>query len=131
MRGLNQMIINNEEKSCVMHITGKDESILKVLLSPALNDGLKEISAGYSIIPPGSQSDKTGHIEGEMFYICEGSGKVLVGNETEAVSATTTVWVPPHTVHQLINDSDDILKVLWVLCPPGRERNIIENADVK
>ena len=125
------MIISNEEKSCVMHVVGNDERILKVLISPLLNAGLKEISAGYSIIPPGSQSDSAEHVEGEMFYICEGSGKVSVGNETEAVFPTTTIWVPPHTMHQLINDSNSIMKVLWVLCPPGREKNIIENADIR
>jgi hypothetical protein len=28
----------------------------------------------------------------------------------------------------IINDSDQELKILWVLCPPGREEGIIENS---
>jgi oxalate decarboxylase/phosphoglucose isomerase-like protein (cupin superfamily) len=125
------MIICREDQSVVMQIAGEDARVLKVLLSPALNEGLVEIAAGYSIIPPGGHSDKTAHIEGEMFYICEGSGKILVENETEPIWPATVVWVPPLKMHQLINDSTATLKILWVLCPPGREKAIIEHADKK
>ncbi len=123
------MIINDEKGSHVMHIEGEYERTLKVLISPMLDEGLKELAAGLSIIPPHSRTDHISHIEGEMFYICEGCGKINVGEETQKVSPGTVVWVPPYIKHQLSNDSESALKALWVLCPPGREENIIRNAE--
>jgi mannose-6-phosphate isomerase-like protein (cupin superfamily) len=122
------MIICQEKQARVLRVTGQDERTLKVLISPALNAGLTELAAGLSIIPPRSQSDRVGHAEGELFYVCEGQGRILIGEETADLVPATVVWAPPHTVHQLINTGADILKVLWVLCPSGRERSILAHA---
>ncbi|MDD5603686.1 MAG: cupin domain-containing protein [Eubacteriales bacterium] len=122
------MIINDEKGAFVMQITGEYERTLKVLISPEVNKGLKELAAGLSIIPPRSRTDCISHKEGEMFYICEGRGRMTVGDETRDVAGGTVVWVPPGIRHQLSNEGEEILKTLWVLCPPGRERDIISNA---
>ncbi len=122
------MIINDEKGAFVMQITGEYERTLKVLISPFLDEGLKELAAGLSIIPPYSRTDCISHKEGEMFYICEGRGRMTVGDETRDVAGGTVVWVPPGTRHQLSNEGGEMLKALWVLCPPGRERDIIANA---
>ena len=122
------MIISNEDKAEMLHVTGKEARTLKVLLSPELHPGLEEIAAGYSIIPPGSRSDRIAHVEGEMFYVCDGRGKILIGDETSELFPTVTAWAPPNIVHQLINDGRETLKILWVLCPPGREKPIIEKS---
>lgn len=122
------MIRNDEKHACVQRVEGEERRLLKVLLSPELHEGLTEIASGLTILPAGSHSDLTGHIEGEMFFVISGEGKILVDGETEPLYPTATVWAPPYSVHQLINDSDQELKVLWVLCPPGRERGIIKNS---
>ena len=122
------MIINNEKNAPTQKVEGDEARLLKVLLSPAMHEGLTEIAAGYSIVPPGSKSDLTGHIEGEMFYVVSGEGKMLVGNEIQPIAPTSLVWAPPNVVHRIINDSDQELKILWVLCPPGREAGIIEKS---
>lgn len=121
------MIFNDEKHAPTQKIEGAEARLLKVLLSPAMNEGLSEIAVGYSIVPPGSTSDRIGHVEGELFYVISGEGKMYVDGETKDIYPTATVWAPPHKVHQIINDSDQELKILWVLCPPGREAGIIKN----
>ena len=123
------MIINDEKHAPTQVIEGEERRLLKVLLSPSLQEGLTEIAVGYSIVPPGSHSDLTGHVEGELFYVVSGEGKLLVDGETADLHPTSTVWAPSNKVHQIINDSDQELKILWVLCPPGREKGIIENSN--
>lgn len=122
------MIINNEKGAPTWQVEGEEKRLLKVLLSPAMHEGLSEVAVGYAIVPPGGKSDCIGHKEGELFYVVSGEGKLKVGDEVAELSPTTTVWVPPYVVHQSINDSDQELKLLWVLCPPGRETGIIENS---
>ena len=125
------MIIAAENQAFVQHVKGEVERDLKVLLSPALNEGLDQLAVGLTIIPPGSQSDKTGHVEGELFYVLEGTGAIEVEGEKAPVSKGTTVFAPPYAIHQLINNSGESLKILWVLCPPGREKAIIEQGKIE
>ena len=68
------MIFNDEKHAPTQKIEGAEARLLKVLLSPAMNEGLTEIAVGYSIVPPGSTSDRIGHVEGELFYVISGEG---------------------------------------------------------
>ena len=102
---------------------------LKVLLSPLLHPGLESIAAGFTIIPPGGKSEVHGHVEGEMFFVCSGTGLIQVGNEEGMLIPDVAVWGPPQVPHQLINNGSEILKILWILIPPGREAAILRSAD--
>lgn len=102
---------------------------LKVLLSPLLHPGLESLAAGFSIIPPGGKSEVHKHAEGEMFFVCSGTGLIQVGDEVAKLIPDTAVWGPPQISHQLINDGSEILKILWILIPPGREAAILRSAD--
>jgi mannose-6-phosphate isomerase-like protein (cupin superfamily) len=102
---------------------------LKVLLSPLLHPGLDSLAAGFTILPPGGMSEVHGHSEGEMFFVCSGTGLIRVGDEIGQVSPDTAVWGPPDVPHQLINNSRETLKILWILCPPGREAAILHISD--
>ena len=103
---------------------------LKVLLSPALHEGLDSIAAGLTILPEGGRSDEHEHEEGEMFYVVHGSGRIKCGEEEEDLHEGTAVWSKPWTGHQLINTGKSTLKILWVLSPPGREKLILKKAQV-
>ncbi|UCB45817.1 MAG: cupin domain-containing protein [Spirochaetota bacterium] len=120
------MIIVHEESAPGLDIKEPFKRTLKVLLSPLINKELKSIAAGLTIIPSGGKSDNHEHPEGEMFYVVSGKGSIQVGEEVEVLIPGTAVWVQPGTSHQLCNDSDATLKILWVLSPPGREKAIID-----
>lgn len=122
------MIITRENSAPGIDIPEPYKRTLKVLLSPALHDGLESIAAGLTILPPGGKSDEHEHMEGEMFYVISGKGLINVGREQEELVPGTAVWAPQGTGHQLINPHDRFLKVLWVLCPPGREKAILKKA---
>ena len=121
------MIIYHENNAVEMKVPKPIERTLKVLLSPVLDPEVNSIAAGLTILPLGGKSDDHKHHEGEMFYVISGCGRIIVGAEEEKLTPGTVVWGQPEIVHQLINDSSETLKVLWVLCPPGREADIIKN----
>ncbi len=122
------MIIVHEDSAPGIDAPEPCKRTLKVLLSPALHDSLESIAAGLTIIPPGGKSDEHEHVEGEMFFVISGKGQIRVGRDREELLPGTAVWAPQGTTHQLVNTHDSVLKVLWVLCPPGRERAILEKA---
>ncbi|MFC1676757.1 cupin domain-containing protein [Planctomycetota bacterium] len=123
------MIICHENNAVEMKVAEPFKRTLKVLLSPILNSEVTSIAAGLTILPAGGKSDDHKHHEGEMFYVVSGCGRIRVGGEVEELVPGTIVWGQPGIVHQLINNSSEILKVLWVLSPPGREAAIIKNKD--
>ena len=121
------MIIVHEDEAPAMDVPEPFKRTLKVLLSPAMHPELKTLALGFSILPPGGKSDDCAHVEGEMFFVLSGTGRIKAGDGEAQLTPGTAVWSPPGEPHQLINDSDGTLKILWVLCPPGREAAIIEN----
>jgi Mannose-6-phosphate isomerase len=122
------MIIAREANAPAMDAAEPFQRTLKVLLSPVLHPELDSLAVGFTILPPGGKSEEHRHIEGEMFFVCSGEGLIRVGDEEETLKPDTAVWGPPGKPHQLINNSSSILKILWVLCPPGREADIIRDS---
>jgi mannose-6-phosphate isomerase-like protein (cupin superfamily) len=122
------MIIVNENDVPGVTTEGEFKRTLKVLLSPALDRAIDSIAAGLTIIPPEGKSDFISHAEGEMFYVLFGEGAIRIELETKPITAGTAIWVCPRTTHQLINTGSGVMKVLWVLSPPGRESFILEKS---
>jgi len=120
------MIIAYEDKAPTMDVPEPFNRTLKVLLSPALNEKIKNIAAGLTILPPSGQSDNHRHVEGEMFYVVSGTGLIQVGGKKAKLAPGVAIWVPSGVNHQLINNSNDILKILWVISPSGREEAILK-----
>ncbi len=123
-----KMITAHERTAPSVDVPEPHRRTLKVLLSPLLHGDLDRLAAGLTIIPPGGSSDSHAHEEGEMFYVLTGKSSITIGKEKRELTSGTAVWGPPGISHQLINDSDSSCKILWVLCPPGRESWIIDNA---
>ena len=123
------MIVVHEENAPTMHVPEPCKRTLKVLFSPILHKECPNIAVGMTILPPGGVSDEHAHIEGEMFYIVAGNGRITADGDSITLTPGTAIWSPPGERHQLINDGSDTLKILWALNPPGREANILQNAD--
>lgn len=120
------MIIAHEDEAPAWESPEPCRRTLKVLLSPALHPELKALALGFSILPPGGKSDEHAHVEGEAFFVLSGAGRMTAGGREAQLIPGTAAWSPPGESHQLINDGEETLKVLWVLCPPGREAAIVE-----
>ena len=79
-----------------------------------------------TLLPPGSTSSRHVHItEEEVWFVLSGRGFVLVGDEKMAVEPDMLIYVSPSKEHQLINNGDETLKVLWVFSPAGPEKEFI------
>lgn len=99
--------------------------VLKALISPDLQ-GSKNVSVGMTLLPSGSKSSYHAHEgEEEIWFVTSGRGKAIVGEESIPIEKDTAIYVPPGVKHQLVNTSDETLKVLWIFSPPGPEKAFI------
>lgn len=65
----------------------------------------------------------------EHVYIIEGTGDMLIGNETFKIKKGDLLFIPKGTIHALKVTSDNPMKVLSIQAPEfdGKDRVIIEN----
>jgi len=99
---------------------------LKVLLSPR-SHRTKNISLGMTILDPGWSSSPHIHgIEEELWYVVSGTGRATVAEETIDIDNGTAIYIPPGQRHQLVNNGQVQLRVLWVLSPPGLENSYLD-----
>ncbi len=89
---------------------------IKVLFAPDKND-VPEITFSHAIIYPHSQTDYHKHDRPELIYIVTGRGVSLCEGEEVAVEPDTVLWVPAGEMHQMINRSDETMKLATVFIP--------------
>jgi mannose-6-phosphate isomerase-like protein (cupin superfamily) len=53
----------------------------------------------------------------QIYYFTRGYGKMKIDDEIYPVEPGDAVHLPPHTYHQLINDSDDWIEHILVTVP--------------
>lgn len=81
--------------------------------------GTKNLWLGVDLIEPHNTSNPHSHDDlEEIFYVVSGQGRIVVGDEEVEASAGLCVYVPPLMVHQLINDGNEVMKVVNVTSPP-------------
>lgn len=85
--------------------------------------GSKNLTFGMVIVEPGGICEP-GHDhdnQEEIFFCLSGQGQVLIGPESEKwqIQQYDAVFIPPHTYHNLQNESNMVLTVLWIQSPAG------------
>ncbi len=85
--------------------------------------GSKNLSFGIVIVEPGGICEP-GHDHSEqeeIFFCLTGKGSVLIGENHEKwkIEQYDAVFIPPRTYHNLVNDSNMPLYVLWIQSPAG------------
>lgn len=81
--------------------------------------GTSRLWVGVTIIGQGSSSNPHLHDDAEeVFYVISGTGRVKVGEEEEEIVPGSCIFIPPKTLHQLLNTGHEELKVLAVTSPP-------------
>lgn len=99
---------------------------LKVLLSPAIQEVSKGLSVGVVTLPPGESGDPHTHdVSQEAWYVISGKGKLIVGDESAELVPDSLVVAPAGVEHQIMNDSDEPLKVLFFFSPAGPENSVM------
>jgi len=102
---------------------------LKVLISPSLQEEVKDLAVGMTILPPGECSSYHSHeAEFETWLIVSGQGEVRVDDERAPVEPETAIFIQPKERHQIINTGKEPLRMFWVYTPPGGEKSVLEGA---
>ena len=74
----------------------------------------RSVSMGTLELPPGSSLDAHHHAPPEVYFVTDGRGTLLIGNEQRAVRAGDVVYIPGDHVHGIKNTGDDLLKLVWM-----------------
>ncbi|WP_057775826.1 cupin domain-containing protein [Cytobacillus dafuensis] len=97
--------------------TGEFSREIKHLSAP-WTLGSQNVWVGVINYEPHCTSNMHSHdIQEEVFYCISGSGEVIVGEEKNELKPGTCVYVPPKSLHQIINNTDQVLKVLSAVSP--------------
>jgi mannose-6-phosphate isomerase-like protein (cupin superfamily) len=81
--------------------------------------GSQHLWLGTSSVDPGFTSNAHAHEDQEeVFYCVSGRGRIKVDDEEMPLEPGVVVFVAPKSIHQLINDGDEILKVVSAVAPP-------------
>src|SRR6266511_4118256 len=83
----------------------------------------------YVTIIPGIMRHFWRHIqthEHEGFYVIEGQITFNVDKERIEAKPGTFVNVPPNVLHSFKNETNDIVKLIIILSPPGLEQIFVE-----
>jgi mannose-6-phosphate isomerase-like protein (cupin superfamily) len=85
--------------------------------------GSKNLTFGMVVVEPGGICEP-GHDhdeQEEIFFCLSGKGIVLIGQDREkwAIQQYDAVFIPPFTYHNLVNESNFPLTVLWIQSPAG------------
>lgn len=117
-------IVAHEADAPVFLSQPPQERAFRVILSPHLQHRAPtDVSVSTADVYPGQSTPCHTHIcEHEVWYVLEGSGLVVVGEEQVTATAGTVVVAPPGIPHQLVNTSPtEHFKCLVIFSPAGPE----------
>jgi len=91
------------------------------MLTPA-NTGYEALSMGYQTIAPRSRVREHSHGDQIELQICfRGRGRVVVDGVSHPLVPGTACFLGYEVKHEIINESDDELVMLWLVSPGGLE----------
>lgn len=94
------------------------QRVIRHLVTPE-KMGSKFLWLGTSSVDPGFKSNAHAHEDQEeVFYCVSGQGRIKVDDEEAPLEPGAVVFCPPGSVHQLINDGDEVMKVVSAVAPP-------------
>lgn len=76
--------------------------------------GATAFTAGILYVPPGGKSYTDLHEVEEFYYVIEGSGTVMVSGVPQHIEGGHLLFLPARWQHQITNDGDATLAILWV-----------------
>src|SRR2546428_13222686 len=82
-----------------------------------------DLSMGYQTIAPRSRVREHSHGDQIEVQICfSGRGRVVVDGVSHPLAPGTACFLGYDVKHEIINESEDELVMLWMVTPPGLEK---------
>lgn len=79
-------------------------------------------SLGMQVVAPHSYIRRHIHDRNrEVIFCWSGQGRAVVDGAEQAMQVGTVIGLPAGVEHMFINESDEELKLLWILAPHGLE----------
>jgi quercetin dioxygenase-like cupin family protein len=92
---------------------------------PALHPAVTRfegLSMGYQTIAPGGRIREHSHGDQVELQICfRGRGRVIVEGQSHLLVPGTACFLGYDVRHEILNESDEDLVMLWIVSPPGLE----------
>ena len=86
------------------------------------NTGFEGLSMGFQTVAPRSRIREHSHGDQVELQICfRGEGRVMVDGVAHPLRPGTACFLGYDVKHEIINESDEGLVMLWVISPPGLE----------
>ncbi|MBK20396.1 MAG: hypothetical protein CMM52_16320 [Rhodospirillaceae bacterium] len=93
----------------------------EAMLTPK-ETGFAGLSMGFQTIAPGCRIREHSHDTQIELQIChQGKGHVLVDGERHELVPGTSCYLGYNVKHEIFNDSEDDLVMMWVIAPGGLE----------
>lgn len=106
----------NTKKNCEPFDSGRGEVVYE-LISAAT--GAQNHSVAHVELLPGKSSLKHLHPEvEESYYILQGTPELVVNENKQQLQPGDSVVIPPHSMHQIFNNTDQTVHFL-AICAPG------------
>ena len=84
--------------------------------------GFGTLAMGYQTIAPHSRVREHSHGDQVELQICfRGTGRVVVDGASHPLVPGTACMLGYDVKHEIINETDDDLVMMWVITPPGLE----------
>lgn len=86
------------------------------------NTGFNGLSMGFQTVAPRCRIREHSHSDQIELQICfRGEGRVVVEGVAHPLIPGTACFLGYGVKHEIINESDDELVMMWVISPPGLE----------
>jgi len=107
-----------------------DDALL--IVKASLKSGTQGSVMIYDEMARGNTSGAHYHLESdELFYVLEGEGNMLLGEEETEIESGYFIFVPSNEDHRITSSSENPLKVIYFLDKSGLELQFREEAKLK
>ena len=84
--------------------------------------GFEALSMGYQTVAPGGRVRAHSHDSQVEIQICfRGRGSIVADGVRHALVAGTTCFLGRDVRHEIVNEGEDDLVLIWIISPPGLE----------
>lgn len=91
---------------------------IRHLVAPWTKVKSAHVWVGTTAVEPGFMSNEHKHdAQEEIFYCLEGKGDLRINGKDVPMVPGDTLLVPPGTLHQVVNRSQEVFKLLAIVSP--------------
>jgi quercetin dioxygenase-like cupin family protein len=109
-------MVIHESKVQAVSLPGRDH---KMIIGPGRAGDARHMCFGLADFPPRSHAPEHVHqVEEEIIYVLSGHGAIYFDGQPQSIEAGSCIYIKPTVVHSIQNDSDNIMKLVYVFSPP-------------